>query len=635
MAVRSANQLIRNARISCGMTQTKMADGICSLQALSRIECGSSNAGCTTFYALTNRAGFPHTRFPVYSDRTDFECYLCLKYIRTHLDAWQLKPAWEELQKIKKLCWADNHLTYQEWLFLYCRLQFRSYQCSHQKLYDILLSALRITRPHFDPSTPFDGLLSRNELDIIIALAQEALYIGNGDHCIQLVHRLENCLPHNVFTLAERSRLQAEAAIVRVKYLLSISKYENAFRLADWNRHKMIEDMENAPLFELTFLAGLSALHCGLIKEADSLIKSVYYTAQHVESCYASVCLNYIQHESAFPISDQMLKLSKIPLKKFPNEAFDPSLPFLSNIDNMDKTSVYMIGNIIRDFRTEQGLSQQTLCYGLCSKSKLSKIESNALQPDITLTEALFQRLGISEQIFTFWGNEREASFYDLKSEIMQILSSKQQKSILRHIENMESLIEARNLLGRQKCLTYKALLKPTSEAIPMLMEALRLSLPSFNIYDLLSYRLTRQELEILNYIGYLYSISNESYLSSFYFLQLLEYQKKTPLDIQMRANIFTSTSYLYCHSLYVNKDYRQILSLPDLIDRFAMRYHLTAYMRFLFYYCQTLTAQKQRKSAFLYAILVCNIAAINETYEYESLLNESLLNVFSENILY
>ena len=76
---------------------------------------------------------------------------------------------------------------------------------------------------------------------------------------------------------------------------------------------------------------------------------------------------------------------------------------------------VLTIGRLIHELRTEQGLSLTALCQGLCSKSKLSKIENDALQPDVFLTEALLQRLGISERGFTFWGSERESRLYELK----------------------------------------------------------------------------------------------------------------------------------------------------------------------------------------------------------------------------
>lgn len=65
---------------------------------------------------------------------------------------------------------------------------------------------------------------------------------------------------------------------------------------------------------------------------------------------------------------------------------------------------ILTIGRLIHDLRTEQSISQIVLCQGLCSKSKLSKIENDTLQPDIFLTEALLQQAWQIRTRFYFLG---------------------------------------------------------------------------------------------------------------------------------------------------------------------------------------------------------------------------------------
>ena len=142
MPVHNANLLIREARIKAGLTQEQLSEGICTPQALSRIETGTANVSHVTFQALMERAGVQYGRFPVFSSRDGFECFYGLKRVRLYLDAWQLESAYEELGKLEEKNWADNRLYYQEWLLLHCRLQFLSGCCSHQENYDTLLDAL-------------------------------------------------------------------------------------------------------------------------------------------------------------------------------------------------------------------------------------------------------------------------------------------------------------------------------------------------------------------------------------------------------------------------------------------------------------------------------------------------------------
>lgn len=108
MSVRSAKDAIREARLKAGLTQEQLAEGVCSLQALSRIESGVSGVSPATFQALMEHAGASCERFPTFAGRDDFDCYCSLKYARFHLETLQLQDAYEELQKMEDRNWADN-----------------------------------------------------------------------------------------------------------------------------------------------------------------------------------------------------------------------------------------------------------------------------------------------------------------------------------------------------------------------------------------------------------------------------------------------------------------------------------------------------------------------------------------------
>ena len=74
MGVRSAKDGIREARRKAGMTQEQLSEGICSPQALSRIETGVRAVSPATFQALMEQAGVSRSRFPVFAGRKAFDC---------------------------------------------------------------------------------------------------------------------------------------------------------------------------------------------------------------------------------------------------------------------------------------------------------------------------------------------------------------------------------------------------------------------------------------------------------------------------------------------------------------------------------------------------------------------------------
>ena len=69
----------------------------------------------------------------------------------------------------------------------------------------------------------------------------------------------------------------------------------------------------------------------------------------------------------------------------------------------------YSIGSTIRDLRVEEGLSQEELCFGICSVSNLSKIENETRVPNRVTFEALMQRLGKDVSFYMIFMSKKEA----------------------------------------------------------------------------------------------------------------------------------------------------------------------------------------------------------------------------------
>lgn len=307
--------------------------------------------------------------------------------------------------------------------------------------------------------------------------------------------------------------MQAELAIVQAKYLLAVKDYEKVTQTAYNARQNIIGREGAALLCSLTFLTGLGYYYQGNSEEADAHIKSAFYSAHAVESSFATACRSYLLEHTDYSVSEYMKELPDIPLKRYPVKKPQDVSHFSDGIYSADMAESYTLGDILHDLRTEQKLSLQIVCQGLCSNSKLSKIENGTLQPDIALAEALMQRLGLSERIFTFWGNEKEAKFYDLKFKILNIpVPSKE--NVEPYLEEMALLVDD-NVAFRQEYLAERARLLPSAEEkIAALKESLSLTLPDFDIHQIHRYRLTWREIIILNNIAHAYRTTSESYLS-------------------------------------------------------------------------------------------------------------------------
>lgn len=620
MSIRNAGKTIKEARLKAGMTQEQLSEGICTVLSLSRIETGSSGVSPVTFQALMAHADAPCEIYPVFASRKDFDCFYTLKRARYFLNSWQLQECYDELTTIESKSFADNKLYYQEWLYLYGSLLIRSGCNEHSNIYDIFLEALHTTRPEIDFADFRQLFLSTTEIELLISIAQEFLHFNKPDTCYIICSQIASYLASAELDYLKRDFLEAEYAIAYSKYLLYMKDYKRALSVADTHRHKMVQNSEDAPLLELTFLTALGYYYTGKKDTAYTHFKNTFYAAHAIESYYATMCRNYVIKHNLFELDDYLSQMEDIPQLNFPTKKAIDTSNLTDGTYDFFSPDILTIGRLIHDLRKEQGVSQTILCQGLCSKSKLSKIENDLLQPDIFLAEALLQRLGISERVLTFWGNERESEIYELKFKIMHCrLLPKEQKTD--YMNKFYALItdKMHNLL-QLYTINYCSLLDSPAERIDKLNIVLSDSLPQFDIRLIHNFRLTWNELSVLNNIAYNYrtiDIDN----CALYFSKIFDYLYINSLDVLLINSVFPLSFFMYSHSLYTHGRYQEAANLLTRNNFKLLKGNLATFSYFLFYYCQSLAECKHFESAERYAHYSCSIQEL-----YELTLNSNVL---------
>lgn len=612
MSIRNAGKTIKEARLKAGMTQEQLSEGICTVLSLSRIENGSSGVSPVTFQSLMAHAGAPCELYPIFASRTDFDCFYSLKRARYFLNSWQLQECYDELAAIESKSFADNKLYYQEWLYLYGSLLIRSGCHEHSDIYAIFLEAIHTTRPEIDFADFRQLFLSTTEIELLIAIAQEFLYLNNSDSCYIICSQIASYLASAELDYLKKDFLEAKYAISYSKYLLYIKDYEKVLSIADVYRHKMVQDSEDAPLLELTFLTALGYYYTGKKDAAYTYFKNTFYSAHAIESYYATICRNYVIEHNLFVLDNYLSKMEDISRINFPTKKVIDTSNLTDGTYDFFSPDILTIGRLIHDLRKEQCISQTILCQGLCSKSKLSKIENDLLQPDIFLAEALLQRLGISERVLTFWGNERESEIFQLHFKLMhcRLLTNEQKMDYMNRFRNLIS--EKKPNLLQSYIIDTCSLLNSPTEIIDRLQTGLYYSLPQFDIRLIHNYRLTWSELSLLNNIAYNYrSIDNEKCI--LYFSKLFDYLYINSLDILLVKNVFTLTYFMYSHSLYVQGRYFEVTRLLNDDSYKILKGNSATFSYFLFYYCQSLAECKQLVTATKYAHYTCSIQELYE----------------------
>lgn len=614
MAVRNAGKIIREARLKAGLTQEQMSEDICSVLTLSRIENNSAGVSPSLFQALMSRAGAPRNIFPVFPNRKDFDCFYTLKRARLYLESWQLQEAYDELLKVKNADFSNNKFHYQEWLYLQGWLQSRSGNCEHQLIYEIFISALIITKPNIDFSDLSNELFSDIELELLIEISNELLYLSQSDLSYIICSQLESYINNAELSFIERDRLLSRNAIARTKYLLYTHDYNKALETINEYRHLMVVNSENTSLLELNFWTAMSYYYCGNIEKAHQMFNDTFYSARAIESCYATTCLKFVSENTSIVIDDYIKSLPPINCKTFKYEKITDSLSLSDGTYDLFSPDVLTLGRLIYVLRKEQNISQAVLCQGLCSKSKLSKIENDQLQPDIFLSEALLQRLGVSERVFSFWGNSNYKILYELKSKILnsKLTSLKEQFALLKQFK--ELLSENNNILLQFYYALSYDFLDESERRIATLQNALNLTLPDFDILNINNYRLSLIELGIIGNIAYEYREISPS-KSNLYFSKLLEYRNLSSVNIMFQSLVYPIFIYKYAHSLYHQKYYLQLSNLYTFSVARILKIHLDSLGFFTLFFVQALGECNDYKKAFYYGKCAASIERMLELH--------------------
>lgn len=614
MAVRNAGKIIREARLKAGLTQEQMSEDICSVLTLSRIENNSAGVSPSLFQALMSRAGAPRNIFPVFPNRKDFDCFYTLKRARLYLESWQLQEAYDELLKVKNADFSNNKFHYQEWLYLQGWLQSRSGSCEHQLIYEIFISALNITKPNIDFSDLSNELFSDIELELLIEISNELLYLSQSDLSYIICSQLESYINNAELSFIERDRLLSRNAIARTKYLLYTHDYNKALETINEYRHLMVVNSENTSLLELNFWTAMSYYYCGNIEKAHQMFNDTFYSARAIESCYATTCLKFVSENTSIVIDDYIKSLPPIDCKTFKYEKITDSLSLSDGTYDLFSPDVLTLGRLIYVLRKEQNISQAVLCQGLCSKSKLSKIENDQLQPDIFLSEALLQRLGVSERVFSFWGNSNYKILYELKSKILnsKLTSLKEQFALLKQFK--ELLSENNNILLQFYYALSYDFLDESERRIATLQNALNLTLPDFDILNINNYRLSLIELGIIGNIAYEYREISPS-KSNLYFSKLLEYMNLSSVNIMFQSLVYPIFIYKYAHSLYHQKYYLQLSNLYTFSVARILKIHLDSLGFFTLFFVQALGECNDYKKAFYYGKCAASIERMLELH--------------------
>ena len=253
------------------------------------------------------------------------------------------------------------------------------------------------------------------------------------------------------------------------------------------------------------------------------------------------------------------------------------------------------IGENIRQARLEAGKTQEELCEGLCDPSTLSRIETGKQTPSRNLANALLQRLDLPCDRYYTFPTSAEAEADALRTAIDNDTARFQQSlgeekhharlSALEHLDRLEAVTEAGDRIGRQYILAMRAALEeedgPSRFEIKlhMLLEAIRLTVPRFDLEALRERLYSIDETEIISQIARTYSNAGQHEKAAGIFSQLLTYVREHDQNVTHPSRHLSPAILNYARELYLTGRYGEALETAEQGRRTCLDYG----------YCQSL----------------------------------------------
>lgn len=233
------------------------------------------------------------------------------------------------------------------------------------------------------------------------------------------------------------------------------------------------------------------------------------------------------------------------------------------------------IGEIIRQKRIELGYTQEQLCEGICEPISISRIERGKQTPTKMMLEALSQRLGLPSERFYALLSDKEQQISDLQKEIVSANIFKDSKRGLEKLHELEKISGRGEKFLQQFILRSKVLLgkeengeiKPYSfgEELEMLMEAIHITVPRFDIEEINQGLYSLDEVKIINQIALAYSSNNQHDEAIDIYRQLLKYVKKHYQNVTQSGGLLPLVAYNYSRELDLVGRYQEAINIAQL----------------------------------------------------------------------
>lgn len=238
------------------------------------------------------------------------------------------------------------------------------------------------------------------------------------------------------------------------------------------------------------------------------------------------------------------------------------------------------LGEVIKRRRLELGLTQEQLCEGICEPITISRLENGRQTPSRNRINALLERLDMPADRYFALLSKNELEIESLQKQITAYnvrfaQSSGEDKAIIRKQalqahDELLSLADKDDMLSRQLIIRSKVILGkedgPYSleEQKEMLLEAICVTCPAFDLDEIGNGLYTTDEIKIINQLALVYVYAEEHMTAIEILAQLYKYIKKHFHNIPTTRAHLNMVAFNYATELDAVGQYKKAIEIAE-----------------------------------------------------------------------
>lgn len=275
MAIYTIGEVIKRERLAQGITQEALAENICSVSWLSKIESGIRTPTPQIFELLMSRMGKKASHYVMFKSDREMEIGNLKQKINACYRTQKIMEGRELLKKFSGLRDESNPVDLQ--FELLSQTLLYEGEMSLEARHDMLIKAINVTLSDFDEDQMMDYLLASEEIVIINSLGDVYRRKKDYKHAIELFKKLLMYLERPKFDIEEKKRIYTPVSYNIATLTGYIGDYQTSLYYADKGIRFAVEYNILRTLPKLLYSKGAAYACMGERKEAIKYLTQAYH----------------------------------------------------------------------------------------------------------------------------------------------------------------------------------------------------------------------------------------------------------------------------------------------------------------------------------------------------------------------